>query len=42
MTGVELDRSVGYVLKQASSALRAAMDAVLRPLELTVPQYSCL
>lgn len=34
--------SVGYLLKQASSALRNAMDAVLRPLELTVPQYACL
>jgi DNA-binding MarR family transcriptional regulator len=33
---------VGYVLKQAASALRAAMDAVLRPLELSVPQYACL
>ena len=37
-----LDEAVGYVLKQAASALRAAMDAALRPLELTVPQYSCL
>ncbi len=34
--------SVGYALKQATTALRAAMDTVLRPLELTVPQYSCL
>jgi len=34
--------AVGYVLKQAATALRAAMDTVLRPLELTVPQYSCL
>lgn len=38
----DLDVSVGYVLKQAQAALRAAMDAVLRPLELTVPQYACL
>ncbi len=37
-----LDEAVGYVLKQAATALRAAMDAVLRPLELTVPQYACL
>ncbi len=36
------DEAVGYVLKQATTALRAAMDTVLRPLELTVPQYSCL
>jgi len=37
-----VDEAVGYVLKQATTALRAAMDTVLRPLELTVPQYSCL
>lgn len=37
-----LHMAVGYGLKQAATALRAAMDAVLRPLELTVPQYSCL
>jgi len=34
--------AVGYVLKQAAVALRAAMDSALRPLELTVPQYACL
>jgi len=38
----DLDQAVGYVLKQAAAALRAAMDAVLRPLALTVPQYACL
>ncbi len=38
----DLDEAVGYVLKQAAAALRAAMDAALRPLELTVPQYACL
>lgn len=37
-----LDEAVGYVLKQAATALRAAMDTVLRPLELTVAQYACL
>jgi DNA-binding MarR family transcriptional regulator len=37
-----LEEAVGYVLKQASAALRTAMDAALRPLELTVPQYACL
>jgi len=37
-----VEESVGYVLKQAAAALRAAMDAALRPLELTVPQYACL
>jgi DNA-binding MarR family transcriptional regulator len=38
----ELEQSVGYVLKQAQAALHSAMDAVLRPLELTVSQYACL
>lgn len=39
---VDLDTSVGYLLKQASSALHAAMEAALRPLGLNVTQYSCL
>lgn len=38
----DLDRSVGYALKQAAAALRTAMDSALRPLGLTVPQYACL
>lgn len=38
----DLERSVGYVLKQAQAALRAAMEEVLRPLQLTMPQYACL
>ncbi|PZR67653.1 MAG: MarR family transcriptional regulator [Candidatus Dormiibacter spiritus] len=38
----ELDRSMGYVLKQASAALRSAMEEVLLPLQLTMPQYACL
>ncbi len=38
----DLDASVGYAVKQAAVALRSALDAVLRPLDLTVPQYSCL
>lgn len=37
-----VDDAVGYVLKQAAAALRAEMDAVLRPLGLSVPQYACL
>ena len=37
-----VDEAVGYVLKQAASALRSAMDVALRPLQLTVAQYSCL
>lgn len=40
--GIRLDTSVGYLLKEASSALRAAMEAVLRPLGMTVTHYSCL
>ncbi|GIG29526.1 MarR family winged helix-turn-helix transcriptional regulator [Cellulomonas marina] len=39
---VQLDTSIGYALKQAAAALRAAMDAALRPLDLSVSQYSCL
>jgi DNA-binding MarR family transcriptional regulator len=39
---VDLDTAVGYVLKRATVALRAAMDAALRGHDLTVPQYSCL
>ncbi len=39
---MDLDTAVGYVLKRATVALRAAMDAALREHDLTVPQYSCL
>ena len=41
-TDLDLDRSPGYVLKQAATALRGAMDRALRPLDLSVPQYACL
>lgn len=41
-TDNDLNQVVGYVLKQAATALRAAMDTVLRPLEISVPQYACL
>lgn len=37
-----LDESVGYALKQTAAVLRSSMDGVLRPLDLTVPQYACL
>ena len=37
-----LDQAVGYALKRAATALRTSMDTALRPLDLTVPQYSCL
>ncbi|MBE7161331.1 MAG: MarR family transcriptional regulator [Williamsia herbipolensis] len=39
---IDLDTSVGYLLKEAASALRAAMEAELRPLGMTVTHYSCL
>jgi DNA-binding MarR family transcriptional regulator len=40
--GVNLETSLGYLLKEASSALRAAMEEVLRPLGMNVTHYSCL
>jgi len=40
--GVDLETSLGYLLKEASSALRAAMEEVLRPLGMSVTRYSCL
>ncbi|RKS90252.1 DNA-binding MarR family transcriptional regulator [Microbacterium sp. AG790] len=40
--GVDLPVSVGYRLKEASSALRAAMEEVLRPLGMNVTHYACL
>jgi DNA-binding MarR family transcriptional regulator len=42
MSQVDLETSVGYLLKQASSALHTAMDEVLRPLGMNITQYSCL
>ncbi|BDZ39778.1 MarR family winged helix-turn-helix transcriptional regulator [Microbacterium suwonense] len=39
---IDLETSIGYLLKEASSALRLAMEAVLRPLGMTITQYSCL
>ncbi len=40
--GVDLQTSLGYLLKEASSALRVAMEEVLRPLGMSVTHYSCL
>lgn len=40
--GIDLPTSLGYLLKEASSALRIAMEAVLKPLNMTVTHYSCL
>ncbi|GAA2065004.1 MarR family winged helix-turn-helix transcriptional regulator [Williamsia deligens] len=39
---IDLSVSVGYLLKQASAALRTAMEDVLRPLGMTITQYSCM
>lgn len=41
-SGVDLETSLGYLLKEASSVLRASMEEVLRPLGMTVTHYSCL
>jgi DNA-binding MarR family transcriptional regulator len=40
--GIDLETSLGYLLKESSSALRAAMEAVLRPLGMNITHYSCL
>jgi len=40
--GIDLETSLGYLLKEASSALRSAMEAVLRPLGMTITHYSAL
>lgn len=40
--GVDLGSSLGHLLKQASTALRRAMEEALRPLGLSVTQYACL
>ena len=41
-TGIHLDTSLGYLLKEAATALRVAMEEVLRPLGMAVTHYSCL
>ena len=41
-TGVDLETSLGYLLKEASSVLRTAMEEVLRPLGMSVTHYACL
>jgi DNA-binding MarR family transcriptional regulator len=40
--GVDLETSLSYLLKEASTALRTAMEEVLRPLGMSVTHYSCL
>jgi DNA-binding MarR family transcriptional regulator len=39
---VELETSLGYLLKETASALRAAMTAALAPHGMTVTYYACL
>jgi DNA-binding MarR family transcriptional regulator len=39
---VNQEPRVGYLLKQAQSLLHLRMDEALRPLALSVTQYSCL
>ena len=39
---VDLETSLGYLLKEAATALRQAMEAVLRPLGMTMTHYACL
>lgn len=41
-SGIDLETSLGYLLKETSAALRTAMEAVLRPLGMSVTHYSCL
>lgn len=41
-TRIDLDTSLGYLLKETASALRTSMEAVLRPLGMTITHYSCL
>jgi DNA-binding MarR family transcriptional regulator len=41
-TGIDLKTSLGYLLKETSAALRTAMEAVLRPLGMSITHYSCL
>lgn len=41
-TGINLETSPGYLLKEAASALRTSMEAVLRPLGMNITHYSCL
>ncbi len=39
---VDMETSLGYVVKEVASALRAAMEDVLRPLGMTITHYACL
>jgi DNA-binding MarR family transcriptional regulator len=39
---IHLETSLGYLLKETASALRTAMEDVLRPLGMNITHYSCL
>ena len=40
--GVDLETSLGYLVKETSSVLRTAMEDVLRPMGMTITHYACL
>src|SRR6201987_567706 len=40
--GIDLDTSLGYLLKAAASTLHTALETVLRPLGMTITHYACL
>jgi DNA-binding MarR family transcriptional regulator len=40
--GIDLPTSLGYLLKETSSALRTSMEEALRPFGMTITHYSCL
>jgi DNA-binding MarR family transcriptional regulator len=40
--GIDLETSLGYLLKETANALKFAMEAVLKPLRMTITHYSCL
>lgn len=39
---IDLPSSLGYLLKEAATALRHSMEATLRPMGMTITHYSCL
>jgi DNA-binding MarR family transcriptional regulator len=41
-SNIDLQTSLGYLLKEASAALRVSMESVLRPLGMSITHYSCL
>ncbi len=41
-SSINLKTSLGYLLKEASAGLRVSMEAVLRPLGMSITHYSCL